>query len=1028
MAAVVNVLSAVSKWVDAINPSTLTGAIDVIVVQSKDGQEMRCSPFHVRFGKLKLLLPAEKVVSIAVNGNPTPLQMKVGEAGEAFFVVETENPVPSEYVTSPLASAQPTPAQLDEMDQLELPITASRPQSPSAMALEIEGQTLTSSLESSHGHDLGALLSSRVRYSTAPQMPSIDEDGSSPFVRIPSQQSFPHQSESSSTLPTPTMPPNHHRSSSTPGTHYPFSMSTSTSVSSFPPLWVDANRSTSDPFLTGVDETGEVTSPETPMLLVPGGEMEGVGGESHFGYAYRPSGPRSHTDVLSPTRPLSDTEVDAVLGRFGRGGSRGGRGSPDNDDLAERDPLLQSQPSPVTLSLSNHGPSMLVTSPSNQYSWRWGALPTRTTPASPQLAGPVVSMASASTLPAGAGAGVVDGSAALESSPLPTPPVGEVVRPGLTGRSATVVGVVHNTLDGTAEAERMKDPVVDEQLHATSSDEHKSNLVEGTSPSTPPKLEAKPEVPLADPAPIRSTVEISMCGQLEALLSKGSEAALNQFTSHLISYDMLASNPSLLSNPELVLRIDGVYMTWASAAPHVLSIVAFGKPLNVAAPDQGKVESANVSDPKKKNEQTSTTSSGTWWPWGGGTTKNAASAPKVDTKLIEPKASSEDKAPLSPPVSPSLKPSEEAPKTETADAVPVTPLPHKPNYAKSLRLTSDQLKSLNLKKGINSVAFSVQSDLLGTSTTYARIFFWDWDARIIISDVDGTITKSDALGHLLNALGRDWTHTGIAELYSRIANNGFHFLYLTARAIGQASTTRDYIAGVKQGSAVLPVGPVVMSPDRLFQALHREVVRRKPEEFKIAVLRDMRKLFPEDHNPFFAGFGNRMTDAFSYRSVNVPASRIFTIDPNGKLKFELLPEYNSSYPSLSDIVDHIFPPSRPGAVQVDTEFTDLDYWRQPVAKMDFEDLIAELNGKPKNRTDVSVYVPEFDLAVDPLEETFVGDDHLLETDGMVPEYEVQMGGDEHILDEGDEADDEEQDEEDYEDDISERDPASYPYL
>lgn len=41
-------------------------------------------------------------------------------------------------------------------------------------------------------------------------------------------------------------------------------------------------------------------------------------------------------------------------------------------------------------------------------------------------------------------------------------------------------------------------------------------------------------------------------------------------------------------------------------------------------------------------------------------------------------------------------------------------------------------------------------------------------------------------------------------------------------------------------------------------------------------------------NPFYAGFGNRITDALSYRSVNIPSSRIFTIDSNGEVKMELL--------------------------------------------------------------------------------------------------------------------------------------------
>ena len=47
------------------NPSTLTGAIDVIVIQrpaDDGGTELACSPFHVRFGKWQVLRPTEKKV------------------------------------------------------------------------------------------------------------------------------------------------------------------------------------------------------------------------------------------------------------------------------------------------------------------------------------------------------------------------------------------------------------------------------------------------------------------------------------------------------------------------------------------------------------------------------------------------------------------------------------------------------------------------------------------------------------------------------------------------------------------------------------------------------------------------------------------------------------------------------------------------------------------------------------------------------------------------------------------------------
>jgi phosphatidate phosphatase LPIN len=50
-----------------------------------------------------------------------------------------------------------------------------------------------------------------------------------------------------------------------------------------------------------------------------------------------------------------------------------------------------------------------------------------------------------------------------------------------------------------------------------------------------------------------------------------------------------------------------------------------------------------------------------------------------------------------------------------------------------------------------------------------------------------TADRSDVLGHIMPVMGRDWSHEGIAELYTNIAANGYQVLYLTARAIGQVS-------------------------------------------------------------------------------------------------------------------------------------------------------------------------------------------------------------------------------------------------
>jgi phosphatidate phosphatase LPIN len=246
------------------------------------------------------------------------------------------------------------------------------------------------------------------------------------------------------------------------------------------------------------------------------------------------------------------------------------------------------------------------------------------------------------------------------------------------------------------------------------------------------------------------------------------------------------------------------------------------------------------------------------------------------------------------------------------------------NFAKTLRLTSDQLKELKLKPGANPMSFTVNR-----ATCQAYMYYWTCDVPIVISDIDGTITKSDALGHVLNMIGRDWTHIGVAKLYTDIVANGYNIFYLTSRSIGQADTTRAYLNGVVQDGYRLPKGPVIMSPDRTVAALRREVYLRKPEVFKMACLRDILSLFPGKVNPFYAGFGNRLTDALSYRTVNIPSTRIFTINSNAEVSLDLLSlnKYKISYVSMREIVDHFFPPVSMLVKDGGEDFTDFNYWR-----------------------------------------------------------------------------------------------------
>jgi len=105
----------------------------------------------------------------------------------------------------------------------------------------------------------------------------------------------------------------------------------------------------------------------------------------------------------------------------------------------------------------------------------------------------------------------------------------------------------------------------------------------------------------------------------------------------------------------------------------------------------------------------------------------------------------------------------------------------------------------------------------------------------------------------------------------------------------------------------------------------------------MACLRDILSLFPGRTNPFYAGFGNRLTDALSYRSVNIPSTRIFTINTNAEVSLDLLTlnKYRSSYVTMRELVDHFFPPISTLLKEGGEEYTDFTFWRD--TPQDLED-------------------------------------------------------------------------------------------
>ncbi|KAN0129760.1 LNS2 (Lipin/Ned1/Smp2) domain containing protein [Lactarius tabidus] len=748
----VNAISAPYQYYKDINPSTLTGAIDVIVVRRLgfDGTaELFSTPFHVRFGKWQVLRPSEKKVDIAVNGNAVPFSMKIGEAGEAFFVFETDGDVPEDLITSPLL--EPTePGFLKSPPREDIGSSGAR-ERETGLA-DVVGQE-------PDFLDLDAPSTSPPKTVSKSPISSNLSVSSLDISSQPERTSSNSIDTVDSTVPTSV----EGEEARLPIAHGNFQVNREDAHS--------ARVDHEDSYKEKTPDPGELGDGAPPR----------PGVEDIFGSHQSKTG----ANALScrPEETLNPHEASERQGAV--------TPAPSHEPIPF--PSLRVTSVPPS-DISNH-PS----APSDDYSWEWGGFPQRS-PIGMQY-------------------------------PVPTP---------------------LQALDGTS---------ADDLVTASELDDfHRSK-------SLPPEFELE----FSDELPSTSLPEAEHLRQLEPLSDVEAD------------YSHGPSSPSQ------------EYRSWVRwwrrdrRLPRGVDEAHRASTIDVPTLDESTRHSSTILHPA------------------------LSGAPSTS--------------------SPSPQGRQNASKVR---------------YAKTLRLTSEQLlityvisqQALDLRPGANTITFSLASS--GVVACAARIFLWEHTDSVVVSDIDGTITKSDALGHMFTLIGRDWTHLGVAKLYTDIVKNGYKIMYLTSRAIGQADSTRYYLRGIKQNDYQLPEGPVVMSPDRLMASLHREVIMRKPEVFKMACLRDIQRLFgPAMPYPFYAGFGNRITDALSYRSVNIPSSRIFTIDSLGEVKMELLDlvghksESVQSYIHMTDLVDQMFPPI---TNKWDNDFTDSNYWKAPLVDFPLPDL------------------------------------------------------------------------------------------
>lgn len=346
--------------------------------------------------------------------------------------------------------------------------------------------------------------------------------------------------------------------------------------------------------------------------------------------------------------------------------------------------------------------------------------------------------------------------------------------------------------------------------------------------------------------------------------NRGSEVIEEIFLSKIISQEDFKEDPwSVLNNKNVVYYYDGNLLSQHEAIPLAMNLLMFNAPL----PENTMTKLENHS--KKKFSLSF---------------KNKKKLAKLAKITITNSIDNEDKAQAA---------------INKANSLSIEKM--KKKY-RSFFPSSNQLKRMNLKFGRNEIIFECAN---GTKLQ-CDLYLWSSDSKIVISDIDGTITRSDVLGQLMPMIGKDWSHKGITELYTNISYNGYKFVYLTARAICQSGSTKDYLNSLFIEEKGLPRGPLLMSPDGLFSSFKREVIDKSPQLLKISVLKEVRALFPVDYCPFYAGFGNRETDAIAYRTVGIEMGRIFIVNNNGEV-FQLNNSMKKSYSLINNLVHDIFP-------------------------------------------------------------------------------------------------------------------------
>ncbi|XP_061024809.1 phosphatidate phosphatase LPIN1 isoform X3 [Eubalaena glacialis] len=875
----------VKELYKGLNPATLSGCIDIIVVRQPNGS-LQCSPFHVRFGKMGVLRSREKVVDIEINGEAVDLHMKLGDNGEAFFVQETDNDqevIPMHLATSPIlsegASRMESQLKRNSVDWIR----------------SLDPNTSAQVLPPSETPSSGSLVKKRRKRRRKSQLDSLKRDDN--MNTSEDEDMFPIEMSSDEEAE--------------------LLDSSRTLSNDIPPFQGDIPKENLSPVMT---------YPQSASY--PNSDREWSPSTSPSGS--RPSTPKSDSELVSKsvdrTMQKNNLEMLWLWGELPQAAKSSAHKMKESGPLNSRKICdkthFQAVPSDSSDAFSEQSPTLAGGSPA-QPLWEQNK---------PQTEMQFVNEedvealgAAAPPLPAIEESKALSASAAPAASKTDSPSRKKDKR----SRHLGADGVYLDDLtDMDPEVAALYFPKNGDPPGLTKHANDNGTRSANQSPQSVGSSGVDSGVEsTSDSLRDLPSIAISLCGGL----SDNREITKDAFLEQAVSYQQFVDNPALIDDPNLVVKIGNKYYNWTTAAPLLLAMQAFQKPLPKAT-----VESIMRDKMPRKG--------GRWWfSWRGrNSTIKEESKPE---QCLAGKSHSTGEQPSQLGMATRIK-HESSSSDEEHTAAKLSSSSHLPllssvSYKKTLRLTSEQLKSLKLKNGPNDVVFSVTTQYQGTCRCEGTIYLWNWDDKVIISDIDGTITRSDTLGHILPTLGKDWTHQGIAKLYHKVSQNGYKFLYCSARAIGMADMTRGYLHWVNERGTVLPQGPLLLSPSSLFSALHREVIEKKPEKFKVQCLTDIRNLFFPNTEPFYAAFGNRPADVYSYKQVGVSLNRIFTVNPKGELVQEHAKTNISSYVRLCEVVDHVFPllkRSHSSDFPCSDTFSNFTFWREPLPPFENQDI------------------------------------------------------------------------------------------